>query len=361
MTTRSHDYLAPLPDPMPLSGRTAPAPVPVVYAPGYTLVGDVHGCLVELHALLEASGFTLVRGADDVVTDVLHPQDHRLGFVGDLAVKGPDSVGTLRLVRHLVATGRAVCVAGNNDAKLARGLLGGGARGATAQAVAACRAAMDPAEQRATADFLVGLPAHAVLRVAGRPEIGDCILVHAGLDPAQVGRGDGTARQRCIAGTLSPLHHDALGRPIRSHLWTTRFAGPRTPSVVYGHTEVTDVARQTKTYNLDTGCVSGGALTGMAWPAKTLTAIPAARAYYDGRLLTPAALFIELSTPALVAAPPLPMPAVPVVPRPRTVELPRRGAPHRTARAVGRAWYRQGPVLAGPLACHAYRTCQWSG
>ncbi len=49
-------------------------------APRTLVIGDVHGCLDELRALVAKSGVT---ADDDVV------------FVGDLVAKGPDSVGVV--------------------------------------------------------------------------------------------------------------------------------------------------------------------------------------------------------------------------------------------------------------------------
>ena len=54
-------------------------------------IGDIQGCREELEELLEAASF-------DQTTDELHP-------VGDLVNRGPDSLGTLRLLQSLDAGG----------------------------------------------------------------------------------------------------------------------------------------------------------------------------------------------------------------------------------------------------------------
>ena len=55
-------------------------------------IGDIQGCLREFEALLEAVDF----GSGD-----------RLWLLGDLINRGPDSLGTLRLVRQLQHSGHA--------------------------------------------------------------------------------------------------------------------------------------------------------------------------------------------------------------------------------------------------------------
>ncbi|MDP9001557.1 MAG: metallophosphoesterase, partial [Myxococcota bacterium] len=64
------------------------------------IVGDVHGCAAELEDALEQLQFA--EGYD------------RLIFVGDLVVRGPDSVGVLALARRLEAR----VVRGNHEDKL---------------------------------------------------------------------------------------------------------------------------------------------------------------------------------------------------------------------------------------------------
>lgn len=75
------------------------------------LVGDVHGEIDALHALLARLGYD---GAGR------HPDGRRLVFLGDLIDRGPDSPAVLELVRGFVAAGRAQCVLGNHELNLLR-------------------------------------------------------------------------------------------------------------------------------------------------------------------------------------------------------------------------------------------------
>src|SRR5690242_20164090 len=63
------------------------------------IVGDVHGCSLELRGLLDRVAFT---------------SGDRLVFVGDLIARGPDSRGVLDVAR----TTGAVIVRGNHEQKL---------------------------------------------------------------------------------------------------------------------------------------------------------------------------------------------------------------------------------------------------
>ncbi|MEM8561564.1 MAG: metallophosphoesterase [Pseudomonadota bacterium] len=76
------------------------------------IIGDVHGEIESLRALLEVLGY----GADGSHSDGRH-----LVFVGDLIDRGPDSVGVVQLVSDLVAAGTAQCLMGNHELNILRG------------------------------------------------------------------------------------------------------------------------------------------------------------------------------------------------------------------------------------------------
>ncbi|EGZ17103.1 hypothetical protein PHYSODRAFT_264248 [Phytophthora sojae] len=120
------------------------------------VIGDVHGCLDELQALLAACHFAPFAG-------------DRLVFVGDLVNKGPKSLDVVRFVRD----SGALCVRGNHDdAALSayyRWVQGGRQPGSAKYPY------VEQFEPRDVA-FLEQLPFSLSL-----PNHGNIIVVHAGL------------------------------------------------------------------------------------------------------------------------------------------------------------------------------------
>lgn len=76
------------------------------------IVGDVHGEIELLHALVSRLGYD--RAAE-------HPDGRRLIFVGDLTDRGPESVAVVEFVAAAVRTGLAQCVLGNHDLNILLG------------------------------------------------------------------------------------------------------------------------------------------------------------------------------------------------------------------------------------------------
>lgn len=74
------------------------------------LIGDIHGELLPLDALLEHLGYVEGR----------HPAGRRLVFLGDLTDRGPDSPGVVARVKRLVDQGRAQCILGNHEFNILR-------------------------------------------------------------------------------------------------------------------------------------------------------------------------------------------------------------------------------------------------
>jgi len=229
-------------------------------------IGDIQGCREELEQLLAAVGF-------DPARDELHP-------VGDLVNRGPDSAGTLRLLRRLDAGG----VLGNHDVHTLR-----------------VAAGLEPARPGDTIDELLRAPDRDALLawLRARPFVrtwNDVVLVHAGLSPtwqdpeaALAGidplSGDPRARFATVV-----RHCDPEGRrperdwpppPPPFVPWYEAYRARRRDqrTLVWGHWARRGLVVEPGVRGLDTGCVWGGQLT--AWIAEDdrLVQVDAARAY----------------------------------------------------------------------------------
>lgn len=217
-------------------------------------VGDVQGCREELELLLEAVRF-------DPAADELQP-------VGDLVNRGPDSLGTLRLLRSLPCGG----VLGNHDVHLLRvaaGLRASGPRDTFRDVLAA-------PDRSELLDWLRARPfvrkwddvwlVHAALH----PAWADPERELAGLDPlAPHSAIDFATRARFTtpeghAARIDPPEPGAHFRPWFEHWFDSRVGDKRT--VVYGHWARMRLVLRPKLRGLDSGCVWGGRLS--AWIAE---------------------------------------------------------------------------------------------
>lgn len=236
----------------------------------FDVVGDVHGCMDELEALLARLGYAPV--APDAQGDVAwaHPAGRRLVFVGDLVDRGPRVVDVLRLAMAGVAAGTAFAVPGNHDDKLLRALRGHAVHRThgLAETLRALEAA-GPAFAARVREFLGALPSHLVL------DGGRLVVAHAGLPERLHGRDDRRVRDLALFGETTG-RVDASGHPERLD-WPAAYAG--SAFVAFGHTPVSVPRWKGRTVDLDTGCVFGGALTALRWPELETVGEPARRAY----------------------------------------------------------------------------------
>lgn len=214
-------------------------------------VGDVHGCVDELDALLEAVAFT----ARD-----------RLVLVGDLVARGPASTKVLERAR---STG-ARAVRGNHEARILEWRAGG----RKTPLGEAHRAVVDAMSEDDWA-LVAALPLWLEL-----PEHG-ALVVHAGLVPG-VALADQSPHDLVNLRVVA----DGSGRRVP---WATLHRGP--PHVLFGHDAVRGLQLHPWATGLDTGCVYGGELTALVLEdgepvprdpaARTLVRVAAARTYFD--------------------------------------------------------------------------------
>lgn len=230
----------------------------------FDIIGDVHGCIDELRALLARLGYSVDGDA------VVPPAGRTAIFLGDLVDRGPATPEVLRMVMRMVAGGHALCVPGNHDDKLSRALRGRKVTVSHGLQESLDQLEAEPGEFRAeVAAFLDGLIGHFVL------DDGRLVVAHAGMKERYQGRGSARVRDFALYGETTG-ESDEFGLPVR-HNWAAEYRGAAT--VVYGHTPVPVAEWLNRTINIDTGCVFGGALTALRYPELELISVPALREY----------------------------------------------------------------------------------
>lgn len=238
----------------------------------FDIIGDVHGCWLELQELIKKLGYeiTIKNGRHQV----FHPDGRRLVFVGDLVDRGPDSPAVLNFVGDLVEQEQALAVMGNHDDKLLRKL-----NGHKVKVQHGLETTMEQLEGRSEEEiekfrlFLEKLPSHYLL------DEGKLVVAHAGLKEEYHGRNSGAVRSFALYGaTTGKL--DAEGYPERLD-WAADYMGKAL--VVYGHTPQEEPYWINHTVNIDTGCVFGGRLTALRYPELQTLSVPAKRQYSNYR------------------------------------------------------------------------------
>jgi polynucleotide kinase-phosphatase len=237
----------------------------------FDLIGDVHGCAAELRRLLTELGWELQYDGLAAV-DACHPDGRQAVFVGDLVDRGPDTPAVLRLVMGMIASGRALCVSGNHEAKLVRALKGAKVTVSHGLAESLEQLSAEPPDFRSRAlTFMDGLISHYVL------DGGRLVVAHAGLKEAYHGRSSGRVRSFALYGDTTG-ETDEYGLPIR-YPWAQEYRGQAT--VVYGHTPVPEAEWVNNTICLDTGVVFGGALTALRYPERQIVSVSAEQEWYE--------------------------------------------------------------------------------
>ncbi len=261
----------------------------------FDVIGDVHGCFVELVALLEKLGYGIEERLDPDGrrrVAATPPPGRKAVFVGDLVDRGPGVPDVLRLVMDMVAAGHALCVPGNHDVKLCKKLRGRDVRVAHGLAESLAQLGAEPPAlaERVTA-FVDGLPSHLVL------DGGRLVVAHAGLPAALQGRDSDRVRAFALYGATTG-EIDEYGLPVRLP-WARGYRGEAT--VVHGHTPVLEPAWVNRTIGIDTGCVFGGRLTALRYPERELVSVPATAVHCP-----PARPLARADEPARVEGPPPP-------------------------------------------------------
>jgi len=238
----------------------------------FDVIGDVHGCLGELTALLQRLGYELRRDDAGRAVGAVPPADRRAIFLGDLVDRGPDTPGVLRLVMGMVAAGEAFAVPGNHENKLVRALRGRQVTQTHGLPETLAQLANEPAEfRKEVLEFCDGLVSHLVL------DGGRLVVAHAGLKEEYQGRASGRVRSFALYGDTTG-ETDEFGLPVR-YPWANDYRGKAT--VLYGHTPIPEPEWVNNTLCLDTGCVFGGQLSALRYPEREIVAIPAEKVWCE--------------------------------------------------------------------------------
>ncbi len=222
------------------------------------VIGDLHGCLDELHDLLAKVGPV---------------EGDRLVHVGDLLDRGPWQAETVRFLREQRVEG----VLGNHDEKHIRWWK----HPASKKNGVPLSVAANNALTEEVVAYLEQLPTCL--------DLGSGFLaVHAGLEP-----GFSMGQQR--ASMLRWVRYvdwrgravslgDDFSQPPGTVFWTEMYEGPF--SVVYGHCvhSLFDVRTDRKEdgiecWGIDTGCVFGGRLSAFVVETREVVQVQARRAY----------------------------------------------------------------------------------
>ena len=208
------------------------------------VVGDVHGCLIELEELLDKCAY--------------RPEKDRLIFVGDLINRGEHSLEVLQLAYTLGAE----CVLGNHEETLLKHHLENRpAREDTAQLLQKLK------EQ---APFLISWIGSWPLYIKEKA----FVVVHAGIVPEYT--LDKTPKK-----ILTHVRYwDQEKRQMSKYSgtpWYHLYKGKRL--VIYGHWALKGLMVRENTIGLDSGCVWGGNLSALILPGQQIVQVKAKKCY----------------------------------------------------------------------------------
>ena len=213
------------------------------------VVGDVHGCLIELEELLLECRY--------------RPGLDRLIFVGDLINRGNYSLEVLLLAYSLGAE----CVLGNHEMALLKYARSGKSAGEGE------RVLLQQIEREAP--YLIDWIASWPLFI----QEANFLVVHAGVVPEYP------------MDQISPkiLTHIRYWDPSRQRMdkhtgipWYNFYKGRRL--IVYGHWALKGLTIRSNTIGLDSGCVWGGSLSALILPEKKIVQVDAKESYVKNEI-----------------------------------------------------------------------------
>jgi protein phosphatase len=227
------------------------------------IIGDIHGCYDELKKLTKKLGYEWKNNIP------VHPQGRKLGFVGDLTDRGPQSLKVIETVYSLVNSKLAYYVPGNHCNKLYRFFLGRNVQitHGLETTVAEYESLSSDKQVEIRKKFMKlyeNAPLYEVL------DNGKLVIAHAGIRADYIGRYDRKVQTFVLYGDITG-ETNPDGTPVRRD-WAKHYKGQAW--IIYGHTPVKEPRAVNRTVNIDTGCVFGGKLTALRYPEMETVSVP---------------------------------------------------------------------------------------
>jgi protein phosphatase len=233
------------------------------------IIGDIHGCLKEFQDLTLKLGYNWSTGIP------IHSENRVLGFVGDLADRGPESLKIINIIWSLVIEKNiAHYTPGNHCNKLYRFFLGNKVQVTHGlETTVAEYEELTASEQKQIREKFIFLYEKAPLYLDLDQQ--KLIVAHAGIKKSYIGRNDSKVRTFVLYGDITGEKYPD-GSPVRLD-WAKEYDGESV--IVYGHTPVREPRIINNTYNIDTGAVFGGKLTALRYPEMEIVSVPSTMPY----------------------------------------------------------------------------------
>ncbi|WP_428911397.1 bis(5'-nucleosyl)-tetraphosphatase PrpE [Niallia sp. Krafla_26] len=232
------------------------------------IIGDIHGCFHELQELTALIGYNWDTGIP------IHPEGRKLGFVGDLTDRGPQSIQVIKTIYKLIQQDLAYYVPGNHCNKLYRYFLGNKVQvtHGLETTVAEYKALTKKEQQQIRQSFITLYENAPLYRILDEKNL---IIAHAGISEELIGKQNSRVKTFVLYGDITGEKHED-GSPVRKD-WALDYKGKS--FIVYGHTPVKDVRIIGNTYNIDTGAVFGGKLSALRYPELEIVSVPSTMPY----------------------------------------------------------------------------------
>jgi len=234
------------------------------------IIGDIHGCQKEWVELTKILGYSWSDGIP------IHPKGRKLGFVGDLTDRGPNSLAVINDVYRLFTQDVAYYVPGNHCNKLYRYLKGNNVKITHGLETTVEELQQLDLNERATIskkfiELYEKAPLYHVL------DNGKLVIAHAGIRHKDIGQISKRIEVFVLYGDITG-EKNAKGLPVRKD-WALDYKGDAW--VVYGHTPIHKARFKNNTVNIDTGAVFGNKLSAVRYPEMEIVSVHSTMPYVE--------------------------------------------------------------------------------